>query len=45
MSALTRRERHQLLALLGKVLASANGLADEPVGPLEGERRRPDRLG
>jgi len=45
MSALTRRERHQLLALLGKVLASANGLADEPVEPLEGERRRPDRLG
>lgn len=45
MSALTRRERHRLLALLGKVLASANGLADEPVEPLEGERRRPDRLG
>jgi DNA-binding MarR family transcriptional regulator len=45
MSALTRRERHQLLALLGKVLASANALADEPVEPLEGERRRPDRLG
>lgn len=45
MSALTRRERHQLLALLGKVLASANALADEPVEPLEGARRRPDRLG
>ena len=45
MSALTRRERHQLLALLGKVLAIANGLADEPVEPLEGERHRPDRLG
>ena len=45
LSALTPRERHQLLALLAKVLASANALADEPVEPLEGERRRPDRLG
>jgi DNA-binding MarR family transcriptional regulator len=45
LSALTPRERQQLLTLLGKVIASANELADEPVEPLEGERRRPDRLG
>ena len=44
-SVLTPRERAQLLTLLGKVLASANELADEPVEPLDGVRRRPDRLG
>ena len=43
-SVLTPRERAQLLTLLGKVLASANELADEPVEPLDGVRRRPDRL-
>ena len=45
LSALTPRERTRLLSLLGKVLASANELAAEPVEPLAGVRRRPERLG
>jgi len=45
LSILSPRERAQLLAMLGKVLATVNELADEPVEPLEGVRRRPDRLG
>ena len=44
-SVLTPRERAQLLTLLGKVLASANAVADEPAEPLDGVRRRPGRLG
>ena len=45
LSALTTRERAQLLTLLDKVLARANEVAAEPAEPLEGLRKRPDRLG
>jgi hypothetical protein len=44
MSALTARERTQLLALLSKVLGRANEVAAEPPEPLAGQRKRPDRL-
>lgn len=43
MSGLTERERLQLLRLLGKVLARAAEVADEPPTPLDGRRRRPTR--
>ena len=45
LSGLTERERTQLLALLGKVLARASELEAEPVEPLAGRRVRPPRLG
>jgi DNA-binding MarR family transcriptional regulator len=43
MSSLTPKERDQLVTLLGKVLARAAEVADEPVIPLEGRRNRPTR--
>jgi DNA-binding MarR family transcriptional regulator len=43
MSGLTAKERDQLLALLGKVLARAAEVAEEPPIPLVGRRRRPKR--
>jgi DNA-binding MarR family transcriptional regulator len=43
MSGLTAKERDQLLALLGKVLARSAEVADEPPIPLEGRRKRPRR--
>jgi DNA-binding MarR family transcriptional regulator len=45
MDALTKSERVQFLALLGKVLGRLAGLADEEPTPLDGERNRPARLG
>jgi DNA-binding MarR family transcriptional regulator len=41
MSALTAKERDQLLRLLGKVLARAAEVAEAPPTPLDGRRRRP----
>lgn len=43
MSALTARERQQLLVLLEKVLKRAAELAEAPPTPLEGPRNRPRR--
>ena len=43
MSALTPRERQQLLRLLEKVLARAAEVAEQPATPLDGPRRRPAR--
>ncbi len=43
LTALTARERDQLLTLLGKVLEGAALLAQEPPTRLEGRRTRPDR--
>jgi DNA-binding MarR family transcriptional regulator len=43
MSSLTPKERDQLVTLLGKVLARAAEVADEPAIPLEGRRNRPER--
>ena len=45
MDALTKSERVQFLALLGKVLGRLAELADEEPTPLDGERNRPARLG
>jgi len=44
MDVLTKSERVQLLALLGKVLGRLAELADEEPLPLDGERNRPTRL-
>jgi DNA-binding MarR family transcriptional regulator len=44
MDALTKSERVQFLALLGKVLGRLAELADEEPTPLDGERNRPARL-
>ena len=43
MSALTARERQQLLVLLGKVLSRAAEVAEAPPTPLDGPRNRPPR--
>ena len=43
MSALTSREREQLLRLLDKVLARAAEVAEAPPTPMAGRRRRPRR--
>ena len=43
MSALTPRERQQLLRLLDKVLACAAEVAEQPATPLDGPRCRPAR--
>ena len=45
LSALTKSERTQLLALLGKVLARTAEIENEPVEALSGRRIRPARLG
>jgi len=44
MSALTKKERTQMLALLAKVLARSAELEDQPAEPLSGRRVRPPRL-
>ena len=44
MSALTKNERTQLLAMLAKVLARTAEIEAEPVEPLSGRRVRPSRL-
>lgn len=44
MNALTKSERVQFLALLGKVLERLAELVDEEPIPLDGERNRPARL-
>jgi DNA-binding MarR family transcriptional regulator len=43
LSLLSPKERTQLLAMLGKVLARAAELEVEPVEPLQGRRNRPRR--
>ncbi len=43
LSGLTERERATLLRLLGKVLARAAEVAEEPAAPLQGRRNRPPR--
>jgi DNA-binding MarR family transcriptional regulator len=43
MSALTARERQQLLVLLEKVLKRAAEIAEAPPIPLDGPRKRPPR--
>ncbi len=45
LSALTKREQTQLLAMLGKILARAAEIEAEPIEPLAGRRNRPPRLG
>ena len=45
LSALTKSERTQLLALLGKVLARTAEIEAQPVELLSGRRVRPPRLG
>lgn len=45
MASLTEAERVQLVGLLEKVVEGASKVAVEPPAPLEGRRRRPDRLG
>jgi DNA-binding MarR family transcriptional regulator len=42
-SGLSPRERDQFLTLMGKLLARAAEVAEEPPIPLEGRRRRPKR--
>ena len=44
LSALTKKERTQLLAMLSKVLARAAEIEGQPAGPLSGRRVRPPRL-
>jgi DNA-binding MarR family transcriptional regulator len=45
LSGLTKAERTQLLGALGKVLARAAEIGNEPIEPLAGRRVRPERLG
>lgn len=45
LSKISKKERHVLLDLLGRVLAQAAELATEEPGPLTGRRVRPERLG
>ena len=44
LSALTKRERTQLLTMLGKVLTRAAEIEAQPIEPLDGRRVRPSRL-
>jgi DNA-binding MarR family transcriptional regulator len=44
LSSLTKKERTQLLALLGKVLARTAQIETQPTEPLSGRRVRPPRL-
>ena len=44
LSALTKKERTQLLAMLSKVLARAAEIEGQPARPLSGRRVRPPRL-
>jgi DNA-binding MarR family transcriptional regulator len=44
LSALTKRERTQLLTILGKVLTRAAEIEAHPIEPLAGRRVRPSRL-
>jgi DNA-binding MarR family transcriptional regulator len=43
MSALSPKEREQLVTLLAKVLSRAAELAEQPAPPLDGRRNRPRR--
>jgi DNA-binding MarR family transcriptional regulator len=45
LSALTERERAQLLTMLAKVLGRTAEIEAQPIEPLSGRRNRPSRLG